>query len=148
MTDTEEITDFEAPLGESAEENGNESTTDITENALSCEGSDFTIDADLDSLASEIPSIADRSVHELVDEKRYSELRALGLSAKEAFLATAKRRPTASDNRAHLSGAAPKSIHAPASSMTQAELSEARELFVGMSDTDIKELYRKVTKQR
>ncbi len=106
------------------------------------------IEGELAALSSGMPSIAGRSADELVDGRRYSELRALGLTPREAFLATAKKQAPAGDNRAHLFGSAPRSMHAPYSAMTQAELAEAREIFGGMADEDIRDLYRKVTKQR
>lgn len=107
---------------------------------------EYGIHLDVSALKEEFPHVGAYRAAELVDEERYAELRALGLSAKEAFLATAKSRPARPDNRAHLSGSVPRTAYAPGGAMTPSELTAARELFRGMSDEDIKNLYRKVTK--
>ena len=84
-----------------------------------------------------------RSIAELDDPVRFAELRELGLSPREAYLATKKVRRQ--DNRQHLRGATPKSAAGVHSGMTSAELSKARELFSGMSDTEIQRLYKRVS---
>lgn len=86
------------------------------------------------------------SLAELDNPVRFAELRELGLSAREAYLATQKRRRT--DNRSHLSGVAPRSASAPTRSMTASELSRARDLFSGMSDSEIQSLYKRVSRQQ
>ena len=84
-----------------------------------------------------------RNVTELENPLRYAALRDLGLTPEEAYLATsAKRR---SDNRAHLHGSVPKRSAPPSSNISEKELIEARELFPGASDAEIRKLYKKVT---
>ncbi len=75
---------------------------------------------------------------------RFAALRDLGLSATEAYLATGGIR-TSYDSRTHLSGAVP----AEAGGGVEIPLSEYRtykDLFSDMSDSEIRKLYRKVTK--
>ena len=83
------------------------------------------------------------SLTDLDDPVRFAELRELGLTPREAYLAT--RKPKKPDNRSHLSGAAPRSAGSVGSGMTQNELLRARELFSGMSDREIQSLYKRVS---
>ena len=82
-------------------------------------------------------------ITELNDPLRYAALRDLGLTPAEAYLATAKRQKK--DNRSHLIATRTLST-ARVGSMTDAELSAAREIFSGVSDAEIRKLYRRVTK--
>lgn len=84
------------------------------------------------------------SITELENPERYAALRDLGLSPKEAYLATGrvKRAP---DNRRHLSSAVPRGAGAPGGSMTRSELERARDLFPGLGDRELMGLYRKVS---
>ena len=101
------------------------------------------IEEDLRALRGEFGELAELSdITELDNPLRYAELRDLGLSPSEAYLATRRRR---SDNRSHL-----RSIHSikatHGSSMSDSELASARELFGDISDAEIRKLYKKVTK--
>lgn len=102
--------------------------------------------SDLATLRAEIPEargLADLSA--LPDPRRYGELRDLGLSPVEAYLATcppAKR----SDNRAHLHTAVPRSLAGDDSGLSAGEMDAARELFPGLSDAGIRRLYKKVNR--
>lgn len=101
--------------------------------------------SDLETLKdkfSELRSVNDISL--LPNATRYGELRALGLTAEEAYLASRGRR--VSDSRAHLADSFPRGAKAPASPMTRRELHEARELFGDLDDSQIIKLYRKVTR--
>ena len=80
-----------------------------------------------------------------VNRTRYAELRALGLSAKEAFLATSSVATAEADSRAHLGSSVPRSATRPTMGISQRELKEARELFDGASDAEILRLYRRVS---
>ena len=82
-------------------------------------------------------------ITELNDPLRYAALRDLGLTPAEAYLATAKRQKK--DNRSHLIATRTLST-ARVGSMTDTELSAAREIFSGVSDAEIRKLYRRVTK--
>ena len=85
------------------------------------------------------------TVTDLKDPLRYGALRDLGLSPREAFLATGGLNG-AEDNRAHLYSSVPRARSSPYKDIPRDHLELARELFDGMSDTDILTLYRKVTK--
>lgn len=83
-------------------------------------------------------------ITELENPLRYAALRDLGLSPREAYLATSGAR-RARDTRSHLTGTVPKGAASPRGSMTAGELAAARDLFAGMSDSQIQALYKRVT---
>lgn len=98
----------------------------------------------LTELYESYPELTPESAEALCNLDRYRELRALGLSVEEAYRATAKKK-LAPDNRAHLSvsvggGGAPASH-----GISEPELRSAREIFSGMSDAEIRRLYKRVT---
>ena len=97
-------------------------------------------------LASIFPSLRGiESVAELKNPLRYAALRDLGLTPKEAYLATCE--PTAAyDNRSHLISTVRGKRGSAEVLMTHSELEAARELFSGLSDREIHSLYKKVTK--
>lgn len=100
---------------------------------------------DLIALKSEFPELeAVRDISELNNPLRYAALRDLGLTPSEAYLATAKRVPKR-DNRSHLSAIGTAS-YSQQSTMNDAEMAAARELFSDISDAEIRKLYKKVTK--
>ena len=82
-------------------------------------------------------------ITELPDPLRYAALRDLGLTAAEAYLATAKRQKK--DNRSHLISTRTVSV-SHQNSMSESELAAAREIFSGVSDSEIRKLYKRVTK--
>ena len=101
---------------------------------------------DLDELRVLFPHLKNtKSITELDNPLRYAALRDLGLSPKEAYLATSEpiRRY---DNRSHLRSSVPKSAAAPSGILTRSELEAARELFSGLSDGEIQKLYKKVSR--
>ena len=101
--------------------------------------------SELSALVDELPHLCGTAeLSETVALPRYRELRALGLTPREAYLATAK--PKAEDTRAHLTDSYPRASVSPRSGITQGELTMARELFEGLSDKEIIRLYKKVTK--
>ena len=103
------------------------------------------IASDVETLKAEFPEL--RGITDITDlhnPLRYAALRDLGLTPEEAYLATAKRR--GQDTRAHLRSAHGRSAAVPSGMMSQHELSVARDLFPGMSDSDLQRLYKKVTK--
>ena len=85
------------------------------------------------------------SITELSNPLRYAALRDLGLSPKEAYLATSTRKQTV-DNRSHLSTAVGRTASRPKTSIPPAQLRMARELFSDLSDAEINALYRRVSK--
>lgn len=100
---------------------------------------------DLIALKSEFPELeALGDISELNNPLRYAALRDLGLTPSEAYLATAKRAPKR-DNRSHLSAIGTAS-YSQQSTMNDAEMAAARELFSDISDAEIRKLYKKVTK--
>lgn len=123
-----------------AEASGEEASTDET--VIDYEA---LIAEDIASLKAEFPELGDlNSITELNNPLRYAALRDLGLSAAEAYMATAKRR--APDNRSHLRSAHGRSASAPVGMMSQLELATARELFPDRSDAELQRLYKRVTK--
>ncbi len=104
------------------------------------------IQEDLKILKGEFPELSEIThITELHNPMRYAALRDLGLTPKEAYLATSER-PKARDNRSHLSPAAPRRAGTPTGGMTRVELERARELFSGMNDAEIQALYRRVAR--
>ena len=84
-----------------------------------------------------------KDISELDNPERFCELRELGLTPTEAYLATQKKR---ADNRSHLKSRVPTPASAPRLTLSQRELEAARELFCGISDAEIQELYKKVSR--
>ena len=81
----------------------------------------------------------------ITSRERYSALRSMGLSAREAYLATGTGIDRES-TKAHLVSSVPSPATAPAGAMSTQEMDAARSLFEGMSDADIRKLYNKVTR--
>ena len=104
---------------------------------------DYT--ADLSAICELFPEILGSDAIGAVRSPRYAELRELGLTPSEAYLATG-RKSARQDNRSHLVTSVPKGSGAPAGGMTDRELIEARRLFGDLSDSEIKKLFNKVTK--
>ena len=144
MEATEEILD--SAVIENAEEPLPEVKDEMhTEDAE--EKASFDLGSDLDELASEFPRAATEDPDAIIDTARYEELRALGLSPREAFLATSKKGEAhAADTRAHLGGSVPKRARPLATGMSAHELKCAKEIFGDMSDEELRSLYRRVTK--
>jgi hypothetical protein len=101
---------------------------------------------DLAELKALFPALSNlTSITQLENPLRYAALRDLGLSAKEAYLATTEIRTPYYDNRAHLSSAVPGMASAAKDDMTSAQLADARMIFHDLSDREIQRLYKKVT---
>ena len=101
---------------------------------------------DMKELSALFPElIGKRSVAELDNPLRYAALRDLGLTPKEAYLATSEPKRKR-DTRSHLTSAVPHGAGGGGSAMSARELDMARELFSGLSDREIRKLYNKVTK--
>ena len=100
--------------------------------------------SDLEELWSLFPALRSmRSITGLHDPLRYAALRDLGLTPKEAYLATCE--PSASyDNRSHLESTEYGRRSADEGRMSRSEMIAARELFSGLSDREITRLYKKV----
>ena len=98
----------------------------------------------LTELYESYPELTPESAEALCNLDRYRELRALGLSVEEAYRATAKKKP-APDNRAHLSVSVGGGGVPASHGISEPELRSAREIFSGMSDAEIRRLYKRVT---
>ena len=154
----EELTVTEEERGElPLQTSGELPSADETESSAISESEDCTnereeqidyeslIKEDIAQLKSEFKELHRLTdITELDNPLRYAALRDMGLSPREAYLATSRRRQN--NTRAHLSAAAPKSASSPGGAMSEVEMASARELFSDMSDDDIRKLYRKVTK--
>ena len=111
------------------------------------DGEEISIADDLKELAAEFPRLGGEDAQSLFDGERYKELRELGLSAREAFLATSKKAVEHKDTLSHLNGSVPRRARALDTGMSAGEMKSAREIFTGLSDEEIRALYRRVTKQ-
>ncbi len=131
--DTDRMQTEDVPQNEELEHNAN---SDIDYAAV--------VEEDLRVLREEFGELSSLTdITELNDPLRYAALRDLGLTPVEAYLATAKRQKK--DNRSHL--VATRTVSAAQNgSMSESELSAAREIFVGVSDAEIRKLYKRVTK--
>lgn len=103
------------------------------------------INEDIATLKNEFPELRNLSdITELENPIRYAALRDLGLSPKEAYMATTHR--ITPDTRAHIRSIKCKNASASAGMMSQTELATARDLFPDMSDSELQRLYKRVTK--
>ncbi len=151
MTEEHIPAEAELPTGQSDGTMAEPSdVTDIAEELFEDEGgADLPTDEedDLPDYGKELMGLR-REFPDLIspeDGERYSTLRAMGLTPREAYLATSAPRAR-SDSRAHLGGGTPKRAHSPYSGMTRQALESARSLFEGLGDAEIQRLYRRVTK--
>ena len=103
--------------------------------------------ADLCELKTEFPELASvKRIIDLSNPLRYAQLRDLGLSAKEAYLASSGTLRRAS-GKEHLKGSVvPRGAGVRENSMSLSELKCAREIFGNLSDDELQRLYAKVTK--
>jgi hypothetical protein len=88
------------------------------------------------------PGITEDAADSICNLSRYRELRALGLNSEEAYRATARQRTH--DGRAHLSGAVGNAAPPRRGGISEQELRSARELLGGISDAEIRRLYKRV----
>ena len=123
---------------------------DVTDEAIEAEAieaeaveNELDLESDLMELENEFPELC--SLEMLTASDRYKELRTLGLTPTEAYLAGVRRIPK-TDSRSHLRSGVPRVAKSPSGAMSRRELLEARELFSGLSDRQIEDLYRKVNK--
>ncbi len=103
------------------------------------------LSADIDELKASFAELGTmQSIDELADPVRFGALRDLGLTAKEAYLASGGKKRTY-DNRTHLFSSVPASARSAVAGISRQELDMAKSIFDGMSDSEIQKLYRKVT---
>ena len=130
---TEELTAKEAPTAKIGE---------VTET----EEPDYAklLESDMAELTEQLSSDGPIKITDLKDPLRYGALRDLGLSPKEAYLASGGG-VERTDNRSHLFSSVPGKTSSRFSEIPRADLYAARELFSDMSDTEIRNLYKRVT---
>jgi hypothetical protein len=103
------------------------------------------VEEDLATLSKQFPELSGiTDITELENPLRYAALRDLGLTPEEAYLASGRVRQ-AYDNRSHLNSS-PRRLTPRAGVMSEGELEAARHIFSDLSDAQIRNLYRKVTK--
>ena len=103
--------------------------------------------SDYEELKAEFPELASLGdISKMEGAIRYGELRALGLTPREAYMATRRKPVSPVSSRAHLTPAAPGSARKSGAGMPRSELKIAREIFSGLSDSEIEALYKKVTR--
>lgn len=108
------------------------------------EVSPLDFEEELEAIVAELPEL--HPTHsEISENERYAELRSLGLTPREAYLATMPRERR-SDNRSHLTGAIPKSSSAPHNQMSRQQMDMARSIFGDLDESEIRRLYKRVTK--
>lgn len=134
------ITPADSTLPESAETSPIEDGGEF----ISAEDGGASTEAELLSLAESFPEIlASENPTDIINLERYNELRTLGLTEREAYLATRSVRAR-EDSRSHLSPSVTREARGPHSAMPEGELRACRELFFGMSDAEIRRLYKRV----
>ena len=144
--DTEKATSIEATETADLHEDVDCTPQEDTEDAESTPDYAAMAAEDLMALKAQFPALeAISSLSELPDPARYGELRELGLSAREAYLATGGAVRKKSDNRAHLLSAVPRTSASVGEIMTGEQMAEARRLFSDLNDAQIHRLYKKVT---
>lgn len=97
---------------------------------------------DLRTLISEFPEL-NSALRGGISTKRYGELRALGLSVREAYLAAST--PRGQDNRAHIISGVPSGARSPDTGMSARQMEIARSIFHNLPEQEIKRLYSAVT---
>ncbi len=116
--------------------------------------------ADLAELHAAYPETRQyKHVRELPDDirRKFGTARNAGFSAKEAYaaanpdgvratVATAVKKQAQHDSKAHLKSSVPKGSKDTGVKMTRSELLEYREMFPGLSDKEINDLYKKANK--
>ena len=95
--------------------------------------------AELSCIFSELEHLS--TIEDIRSYDKYRHFRALGLSPKEAYLATGEPQP-----KRRATPTSPIRAARPTGAMTDSELRMAREIFSDLSDREITILYRMVTK--
>ena len=80
---------------------------------------------------------------------RFAQLRDMGLSVEEAYMASSAastRQSTRYDNRSHLKSFVPRTLSDAGEEMSRSELESAKEMFGNLSEKEIRSLYKRVKK--
>ena len=122
-----------------AEEEDGEGETEERETE---DGHRVRAEEDLLALQSEFPEMRGKSLADLPSPRRFGELRELGLSPREAYLATRER--VTVGGKSHLRASQPTHSVSRTSAMTAGEMREAASLFPKLSGREIVSLYKRV----
>ena len=119
------------------------------QNETEAEGADTDYEeiltSDMEELRESFAELGDDfSITDLKNPIRYGALRDMGLTPKEAYLATGGRQRER-DNRAHLTVSAPCSATKRNLGIPRSELKIAREIFSDMNEAELQKLYKKVS---
>ena len=146
ISESEGVSNMEGFVdSEVAEPIGNTPCIESEEDILIERDVESEVESDIEELRSVFPELAELgSITELKNPTRYAALRDMGLSVSEAYLATTPR-VAQPDNRAHLTSSVPRGAKSPEGPMTKHQLKQARAIFGDMSDSEIYNLYKKVT---
>lgn len=99
---------------------------------------------DLDVLRSSLSELSSlRSIDDLAHPEEYARFCSLGLTPREAYLATGERREPRVPKRI----TAPMSVKRDRSAIPEYYLKMAREIFGGLSDREIQSLYKRVSRK-
>ncbi|MDY3845795.1 MAG: hypothetical protein SOZ62_02645 [Eubacteriales bacterium] len=106
--------------------------------------------SDLSEIRSLFPENAKiANICEINNPIRYATLREIGLSVKEAYLATNgivktnRVQHTSYDNRSHIVSAVPRQAISSDIGMSRSELEEAKQIFGNLTEKEIRNLYRR-----
>lgn len=120
-----------------------EAPTEPTENPNTPPDSE---EDELDALTGEFPELSGlSSLEDMRSYDRYRELCDMGLTPREAYLATSPKKAV-SGGKSHLRGTPIGNGTRGVGGISHAELQLAREIFGNLTDAEIRKLYRKVTK--
>ncbi len=149
MDEKNELTDVNNNLQENAESSDTHEKNEEISELSSQEHTEVDyaeiVKNDIRELSEEFSELAALSdICQLENPIRYAALRDLGLTPAEAYLATTKARRSF-DNRSHLYSS-PIVSSARSSYIPEQEMEIARGIFSDMSDAQIRQLYKKVTK--
>jgi len=139
----------EAPTDEPASENQevtNEAAEALTDGGAGEIDYAALVEDDLAELRREFgEGRCPAAIADLKNPVRYGALRDLGLTPKEAYLASGGRRE-AYDNRTHLTSTVPSGRGISKEAIPRRDIEAMKAHFPDLSDAEIQRLYRKVTK--
>lgn len=106
---------------------------------------DVQSESDLAQLRNTLPELKDLAdVSDLKYPEEYAHFRALGLTPREAYLATGERREPIEARRI----TSPMSVKRTRDAIPEYYLKMAREIFGGLSDREIQSLYSRVSRRQ
>ncbi len=117
----------------------------LTEEAESClEVLEEQTEEAPESISDVTPEKEEPPMRNLTPEELYDTLKSLGVSNEDAYYYSYGKNNY--NGRAHLKTSVPARAKSPSCSMSQIELDDARAIFSDMTDTEIRNLYKKVNK--